>query len=68
MLIPPDLTILTVSLGAGTVSGHRMIDVITGGGQRPGQQDLSVGSCACTSAATASSPAAQAGNHSVHVT
>jgi hypothetical protein len=27
--------ILTASLGAGTVSGHRMIDVIPGGGQRP---------------------------------
>ena len=34
--------ILTASLGAGTVSGHRMIDVIPGGGQRPGQQDVSV--------------------------
>jgi hypothetical protein len=34
--------ILTASLGAGTVSGHRMIDVIPGGDQRPGQQDVSV--------------------------
>jgi hypothetical protein len=34
--------ILTASLGAGPVSGHRMIDVIPGGDQRPGQQDMSV--------------------------
>ena len=34
--------ILTASLGAGTVNGHRMIDVIPGGDQRPGQQDVSV--------------------------
>ena len=34
--------ILTASLGAGTVSGHRMIGVIPGGDQRPGQQDMSV--------------------------
>ena len=34
--------ILTDSLGAGTVSGHRMIGVIPGGDQRPGQQDMNV--------------------------
>jgi DNA-binding CsgD family transcriptional regulator len=34
--------ILTASLGAGRVSGHRMIDVIPGGDQRPGQQGGSV--------------------------
>lgn len=38
----PDVAILTASLGAGTVSGHRMIGVIPGGDQRPGQQDMSV--------------------------
>src|SRR5262249_3986969 len=36
MLIPPELTILTVSLGAGTVSGHRMIDVIPWRWSAPG--------------------------------
>ena len=34
--------ILTASLGAGGVSGHRMIGVIPGGDQRPGQQEVSV--------------------------
>jgi hypothetical protein len=39
--------ILTASLGAGTVSGHRMIDVIAGGGRRPGQQQVSVPGARC---------------------
>ena len=39
--------ILTASLGAGTVSGHRMIGVIPGGDQRPGQQDVSVPGARC---------------------
>jgi hypothetical protein len=39
--------ILTTSLGAGTVSGHRIIDVIPGGDQRPGQQDVSVPGARC---------------------
>ena len=34
--------ILTASLGAGRVSGHRTIGAIPGGDQRPGQQDVSV--------------------------
>jgi hypothetical protein len=34
--------ILTASVGAGTVSGHRIIDVIPGGGQDPGQQEVSM--------------------------
>ena len=34
--------ILTASLGAGRVSGHRTIGVIPGGDQRPGQQGVSV--------------------------
>jgi hypothetical protein len=39
--------ILTASLGAGTVSGHRMIDVIPDGGQRPSQQDVIVPGARC---------------------
>jgi len=34
--------ILTASLGAGRVTGHRTIGVIAGGDQRPGQQEVSV--------------------------
>jgi hypothetical protein len=74
------------------VSGHRMIYVIPGGGQRPGQQGVSVPGARCVARlpgtahvpltvadaeiaclvrrhlASASLPAAQAGNHIVHVT
>ena len=39
--------ILTASLGAGRVSGHRTIGVIPGGDQRPGQQDMSVPGARC---------------------
>ena len=39
--------ILTASLGAGGVSGHRMIGVIPGGAQRPGQQEVSVPGAGC---------------------
>ena len=42
MLIPPDVADPHASLGAGPVSGHRTIDVIPGGDQRPGRQDVSV--------------------------
>jgi hypothetical protein len=41
------LRILTVSLGAGRVSGHRTIGVIPGGDQRPGQQDMTVPGVRC---------------------
>jgi hypothetical protein len=34
--------ILTASLGAGRVSGHRMIGVISGDDQRLDQEDVSV--------------------------
>jgi hypothetical protein len=34
--------IFTSSFAAGTVSGHRMIDVIPGDGQRQGQENESV--------------------------
>jgi hypothetical protein len=39
--------ILTASLGADGVSGHRIIGVIRGGDQRPGQQDMSVPGARC---------------------
>ena len=39
--------ILTASLGAGGMSGHRTIGVIPGGDQRPGQQDMSVPGARC---------------------
>ena len=39
--------ILTASLGVGRVSGHRMIGVIAGGDQRPGQQEVSVPGTGC---------------------
>ena len=39
--------ILTASLGAGRVSGHRTIGVIPGGDQRPGQQEVSVSGAGC---------------------
>ena len=42
MLILLIWRILTASLGVGRVSGHRMIDVIPGGDQRPGQGGVSV--------------------------
>jgi hypothetical protein len=82
--------ILTASLGAGRVSGHRTIGVIPGGDQRPAggaaRQQFSAGSagvlsgrflrscraghgfvCRSAGAATASPPAAQAGNRTVGV-
>jgi hypothetical protein len=39
--------ILSASLGAGRVSGHRMIGVIPGGDQRPGQREVSVPVARC---------------------
>ena len=39
--------ILTASLGAGRVSGHRTIGVIPGGDQRPGQQEVSASGAGC---------------------
>jgi hypothetical protein len=55
--------ILTASLGAGRVSGHRMIGVISGGDRRPGPQEVSVpgARCAARPPGTAHVPCTVAG-------